>query len=220
MRKCIALILVLQGFGSDAQTFADCAERYHSDFSKVQLEFIAKKINRAALDSAIFTLEESLDTCIIGKEIPEYSLVGRSGKIYTNESLKGKVVVFNFWSVNCGPCIGEIPVLNRIHLSYKQNEDFVLISILLDNEESLEKLLEGGLTKRRMVYEVVPDSKAMMKSTFKLVKAYPTNLFVDREGKIFMKTVGGIIDTKDEQKLEMKFREIIDSVLNKESSRL
>jgi hypothetical protein len=53
--------------------------------------------------------------------------------------------------------------------------------------------LSGSLAKRRIVYEVIPDSKAIMKSTFKLVKDYPTNLFVDREGKIFVKTVGGII---------------------------
>jgi thiol-disulfide isomerase/thioredoxin len=220
MRKYIALIFVLQGFGTDAQTFVHCADSYHREFNKVKLEFIAKKIDRAALYMAMFKLEESLDTCIIGKEMPEYNFVGRSGKSYTNESLKGKVVVFNFWSVNCGPCIGEIPVLNRIHLSFKQNEDFVLISILLDDEESLERFLEGGITKRRIVYEVVPDSKSIMKSTFKLVKAFPTNLFVNREGKIFMKTSGGIIDPKKEQKLEMKFRSIIDSEMNKEGSRL
>ena len=52
------------------------------------------------------------------------------------------------------------------------------------------------------------------------MKGYPTNLFVDRDGKIFMKTVGGIMDPKNEQKLEMKFRSIIDSELNKEGSRL
>lgn len=208
-------MLVLQWFQSVGQTFADCADKYHSEFNKVQLQHIAKKIDQAALNMAVFALEETLDSCIIGKEIPAYNFVGRSGKSYTNESLKGKVLVFNFWSVNCGPCIGEIPVLNRIHLSYRDNKDFVLISILLDKEESLERLLEGGLTKRRIVYEVVPDSKAMMKSTFKLVKAYPTNLFVDRDGKIFMKTVGGIIDPKNEQKLEMKFKSIIDSELNK-----
>jgi thiol-disulfide isomerase/thioredoxin len=213
-------MLVLQWLQSDAQTFEDCADKYHSEFKKVQLQHVAKKIDQAALNIAVSSLAETLDSCIIGKEIPEYNFIGRSGKSYTNERLKGKVVVFNFWSVNCVPCLGEIPVLNRIHLSYKDRKDFVFISILLDKEDSLEKFLKGGLTKRRIVYEVVPDSKAMMKSTFKLVKAYPTNLFVDKDGKIFMKTVGGIIDPKNEQKLEMKFRSIIDSELNKERSRL
>ena len=52
-----------------------------------------------------------------------------------------------------------------------------------------------------------------MKDTFKLVKALPTNLFVDKEGKIFMRTTGGIIDSKDEEKLEAKFRSIIDNEL-------
>jgi thiol-disulfide isomerase/thioredoxin len=122
MRNCIAIILVLQWFQSDGQTFAHCADKYHSEFNKAQFQFIAKEIDRAGLHVATFALEEGLDSCIIGKEIPEYNFVGRSGKSYTNESLKGKIVVFNFWSVNCGPCIGEIPVLNRIHLSYRDRK--------------------------------------------------------------------------------------------------
>jgi thiol-disulfide isomerase/thioredoxin len=158
----------------------------------------------------------NLDSCIIGKELPDYSLVGRSGKTYTNESLKGKVVVFNFWYVNCGPCIVEIPVLNRLYLSYKNNNDLVFISILRDAEEDLEKFLEKGLTKR-IDYEVIPNSKAIMRGTFK-IHVFPTNLFVDREGKIFMKTIGGIMDSKDEQKLEAKFRSIIDKELNKSAN--
>ena len=107
----------------------------------------------------------------------------------------------------------EIPVLNKLFLSYKDNKDVVFISILLDKEEALENFLEKGLTKRRIAYEVVPDSKALMKGTFKLIKGYPTNLFIDREGKIFMRTYGGIVDPKDEDELEAKLRGIIDNEL-------
>jgi thiol-disulfide isomerase/thioredoxin len=214
MKKYMLLSLLLQWFQSDGQTFADCAEWFNSEYNKVSLQFTTKKIDQSALHAALLTLEQTLDNCIIGKEIPQFSFIGRSGKSYTNESLKGKVVVFNFWSVNCVPCLGEIPVLNRIHLSYKDNDDFELISILLDKEETLEKILQGGLTKKRIVYEVIPDSKDLMKNTFKVGKIFPTNLFVDREGKVFMKTTGGIIDPKHERDLEMKFKSIIDSELN------
>ena len=94
-------------------------------------------------------LDGELQSCIIGKELPAYSLVGRSGKTYTNEDLKGKVVVLNFWSVNCGPCVMEIPVLNKLYLSYKDNKDVVFISILLDKEEALEKLLRKRIDKKK-----------------------------------------------------------------------
>ena len=198
---------------STAQTFNDCALSYHEKYNKMAFEAGRKLITKATADSLRAVLDEEVQSCIIGKELPAYSLVGRSGKTYTNEDLKGKVVFFNFWSVNCGPCVMEIPVLNKLYLSYKGNEDVVFISILADKEEALEKFLENGLTKKRIAYDVVPDSKAKMKDTFKLIKGYPTNLFVDREGKIFMRTYGGIIDPKDEDKLEAKLRGIIDNEL-------
>jgi len=195
------------------QTFNDCALSYHEKYNKMNYEQGRYLITRKTADSLRAVLNEELQSCIIGKELPAYSLVGRSGKTYTNEDLKGKVVFLNFWSVNCGPCVMEIPVLNKLFLSYKDNKDVVFISILLDKEEALESFLEKGLTKRRIVYEVVPDSKALMKDTFKLIKGYPTNLFIDREGKIFMRTYGGITDPKDEDELEAKLRGIIDNEL-------
>ena len=153
----------------------------------------ATLITQKTADSLRVVLDEELQRCIIGKELPAYSLVGRSGKTYTNEDLKGKVVFLNFWSVNCGPCVMEIPVLNKLYLSYKDNKDVVFISILLDKEEALEKFLEKGLTKKRIAYDVVSDSKAKMKETFKLIKAILTNLFIDREGKIFMRTTTEVL---------------------------
>jgi thiol-disulfide isomerase/thioredoxin len=219
MKKHVAFILlVVQSFQLNGQTFTDCANNYHDAFNKVQLQRTLKEVDDDSADRLLSAISVTMDSCIISKKIPEYSLRGLSGKIYTNEGLKGKVVLFNFWSVNCGPCVMEIPVLNKLYHSYKDNKDFVLISILLDNQGDLETFLEKGLTKRRIVYEVIPNSKAILKDTFKFIKAYPTNLFVDREGKVFMKTIGGIVDSKDEQELEAKLRSIIDNELNKSAA--
>lgn len=218
MKKYLILFLIVSQFQLNGQTFTDCSDNYHKEFNKIRLHQTLKQLDNKVADSLIFAIGMNLDSCIIGKELPDYSLVGLSGKTYTNESLKGKVIVFNFWSVKCGPCVMEIPVLNRLYLSYKDNPAFMFISILFDDEEALEKFLERGLTKTRIVYEVIPNSKPVMKTTFKLIKEFPTNLFVDKEGKVFMKTNGGISDSKYEQKLEARLRSVIDSELNKSAS--
>ena len=211
----LSLLLLFFCLQANAQTFDECSDNYYTRFKQLQLQRTLKQVGDKTADSVMFALGVDLDSCIIGKQMPEFELVGVSGKKYTNESLKGKVVLFNFWSVNCGPCVVEIPVFNRLFLSYRDMKDFVLISILWDKEEAMNKFLTTGLTKRRIAYEVIPDSKSLMKGTFKSVKALPTNLFMDREGKIFMKTVGGIIETKDEQRLEDNLRSIIDGELSK-----
>jgi hypothetical protein len=98
-----------------------------------------------------------------------------------------------------------------LYRSYKENKDFVLISILLDKKEDLGKFLQRGLTKTRISYVVVPNSKGIIKEKFKLVKAYPTNLFIDKEGKISRRTIGAL---NGEESLE-EMRYIIDNELIK-----
>jgi hypothetical protein len=67
-------------------------------------------------------------------------------------------------------------------------------------------LIRGGIN-----YEVVPNDKITIKEKLKFVKAIPMNLFVDREGKIYMRTVGGIQDEEDFEEI----RSIIDKELVK-----
>jgi len=135
----LCVVLITQ---ADAQTFADCSKRYDVQYKNVMTQVRLKELDRRGSDSVRYILDKELDNCIMGKDIPEFSLVGRSGKVYTKESLKGKVVVLNFWSVNCGPCLMEIPVLNRLQQMYKDSSDFIFISILYDKDEELVKFLE------------------------------------------------------------------------------
>jgi thiol-disulfide isomerase/thioredoxin len=52
-----------------------------------------------------------------GKIVPAFSVASLSqpGVIYTNESMKGKIYLMDFWGVWCGPCIKEMPYLHRAH---------------------------------------------------------------------------------------------------------
>jgi cytochrome c biogenesis protein CcmG/thiol:disulfide interchange protein DsbE len=49
----------------------------------------------------------------VGSPAPEFSLKALDGATVESSSLKGQVVVLNFWATYCQPCRGEIPELNR-----------------------------------------------------------------------------------------------------------
>ena len=51
---------------------------------------------------------------VVGNTIPDFSLKSLDGKTVSKESLKGEVVVLNFWASWCGPCMGEIPELEQV----------------------------------------------------------------------------------------------------------
>ena len=51
---------------------------------------------------------------VVGKTIPDFSLKSLDGKTMDKESLKGSVVVLNFWATWCTPCMSEIPELKEV----------------------------------------------------------------------------------------------------------
>ena len=64
------------------------------------------------------------------------------------ETLKGKVVVVEFWATWCAPCKREIPHLNEVYEKYKDLKHFELVSITgQDDREQLAKFIEENKIK-------------------------------------------------------------------------
>ena len=98
-------------------------------------------------------LPDSAD--IIGKRAPDFTMTDLNGHEISSETTKGKVVVLNFWFVSCKPCIAEIPELNEVYKTYKNNSDVVFASITFDKKEKVDVFLE----KHPLQYPVVSDAK-------------------------------------------------------------
>src|SRR5205085_6975562 len=56
---------------------------------------------------------------VVGNTIPDFSLQSLDGKRVDKDSLKGQVVVLNFWASWCSPCMGEIPELREVAANSK-----------------------------------------------------------------------------------------------------
>src|ERR687893_223477 len=67
---------------------------------------------------------------------PAFSLTSMDGKKFELASLRGKVVVINFWFTGCPPCIEEMPKLNELVEKFK-DKDVVFIAPTWDNEATL-----------------------------------------------------------------------------------
>jgi cytochrome c biogenesis protein CcmG, thiol:disulfide interchange protein DsbE len=70
---------------------------------------------------------------VVGNTIPDFSLTSLEGKPVNKESLKGEVVVLNFWASWCTPCMSEIPELKEVAANSKAK----VVGIALD-ENGLE----------------------------------------------------------------------------------
>lgn len=83
----------------------------------------------------------------VGAEAPDISLPDPTGKIRSLSSLRGKVVLLDFWASWCGPCRRENPNVVRIYNQYK-SKGFEVFSVSLDGADPRQGLPSEMLAKR------------------------------------------------------------------------
>ncbi|MBD2717273.1 TlpA family protein disulfide reductase [Microvirga sp. STR05] len=113
-----------------------------------------------------------------GQELPAFKLRDLQGRKYDSKELAGKIVVLNFWFINCGPCRLEIPELNKLVQHYAQRDDVVFLAVALDERAAVQAFVE----KRPYDYALVTDGRYIAERYG--VKSFPTNLVLDRQGKV------------------------------------
>src|SRR5262249_24589852 len=101
------------------------------------------------------------------------------GKSYNLSSLKGKVVLLDFWTSWCGPCRQAMPALETINREYT---DRGLVILGIDAGED-RQTVENFLKTTPASYPVALSTESDILSAFK-VTAYPTYVLIDANGKI------------------------------------
>jgi thiol-disulfide isomerase/thioredoxin len=107
-----------------------------------------------------------------------------NGASYDLASLRGKVVVLNFWFIGCGPCRAEIPELNRL-VKENAGRDVVFLAMALDDAESLRAFLKATAFD----YEIIPDTGSLANRLE--IKAYPVHFVLNPRGEIELMIRGG-----------------------------
>jgi len=90
----------------------------------------------------------------------------------------------NFWFINCQPCRMEIPELNALVDSFKNNSKVVFIAVGLDNKSSIMDFLKSFPFN----YSII-DNGRFIADQYR-IKSYPTHVVVDTERKVYFHTSG------------------------------
>lgn len=119
-----------------------------------------------------------------GEGISSFSARDINGNKIKLKDLLGKVVVLNFWFIGCPPCRMEIPELNKIVLQYANDPNVVFVAIALDYKSDIKKYIKDN----PFLYQIVDDGR-MYADLYK-IRSYPTNVILDKEGKVRFHTFG------------------------------
>lgn len=117
---------------------------------------------------------------LLGKPAPELSVEGWvGGDAMTLASLKGKIVVIDFWGMWCPPCRAAVPHTSEIARAYKDKGVQV---IGIHSKKGAEKM-EQTAKQLKMGYPTAKDAHQKSEGQYH-VAFWPFYVLVDREGVV------------------------------------
>ncbi|MCX8492065.1 MAG: TlpA disulfide reductase family protein [Cyclobacteriaceae bacterium] len=164
-------VLIKEGEFMKIMMSGDFIPEPYIDSNKVVKAFVLRKATELEKEK-MQNPGQNNKSELIGKEAFPFSVTDISGNKYSLEKLKGKVIVINFWFVECKPCVMEIPELNDLVEKYKGKE-VVFLGFATNDKSKIESFLKTKTYK----YNIIAESKEVA-GLFK-VNSYPTNLIID-----------------------------------------
>jgi peroxiredoxin len=114
-----------------------------------------------------------------GTEAPPFSLPDLEGSTKTSlASLRGRVVLLDFWATFCSPCVAALPGLQDLHAS-KQAVGLTIVGLLVDGKPELAAKLAGKAGVRYSLLRANPEVWNAYR-----VNALPALVLVGRDGRI------------------------------------
>jgi len=132
-------------------------------------------------------LDITLRPFINDMEPLEIKLKNTNGGVFTREDFTGKVTLINFWASWCGPCVEEIPALNRLR-EQMNDKPFELISInYAEKPEQIREFL--GMVK--VDFPILLDEDGSYSAKWKVL-VYPATFVIAMDGNIVYGVNGAI----------------------------
>lgn len=122
----------------------------------------------------------------VGDEVPAFEVQLTDGKTFNSRDAKGKVVVINFFATWCGPCVTEMPQLEKEVWQRFKSQGVVVLSV--GREHTKEQVAEFQ-QQHELTFYVAPDTDRSVYGKF-AKKMIPRNYVIDRSGKIAYQSMG------------------------------
>ena len=119
------------------------------------------------------------------KKAPNFVLKDTLGHDIALESYRGKVVVLNFWTKTCGPCVEEMPEIADLARILKPMTDVAVVTVSTDDtaQEALDTL-KSVLREPQPPFPVLMDPEANTVRGKYGTSLYPETWIIDKDGVI------------------------------------
>ena len=146
---------------------------------------VAAFAQRMVLATGIINPKTELNVAPVQADY-NFSLTNMDGEILEFKDLRGKVVFINFWATWCAPCIAEMPSIQELYDSHKDNENVVFTLI---NVEGNLKKVNKFLARKDFNFPVYFINSSGIPKVYD-TSGIPATFVLDKEGNIAYSKVG------------------------------
>lgn len=124
---------------------------------------------------------------------PQVSYTSLGGQHADTTSLKGKVVLVNFWATSCSGCVEEMPEIKKLHQQYgSKGLQIMAVAMSYDPPNYVQAFVQ----KYQLPFFVALDGAGSIAKAFGDIQLAPTTFLIDKQGNILKRYVG-VMDFKE-----------------------
>lgn len=123
-----------------------------------------------------------------GAAAPDFTLPALDGTTVHLSDYKGKVVLLDFWSTTCDPCLAAMPHLVDLYKKQKDN-GFVVLAISLDGPES-RAAVSSVAHDKEMIFPVLLDEETSVVAQYNPKREMPFSVLIGKDGAVTWKRAG------------------------------
>ena len=144
----------------------------------------------ALLALVVRAQDESGDLVKEGQQMPAFTIVNDNGTQVPSSSLKGKVILVNFFATWCPPCKQELPDFDKLCKEYGDRVVFMMVNLTdgyRDTVDGTKRFVSG----KGYTFPVYFDTKDNAASAYN-VSSIPQTTFIDANGNIYTTRIGAM----------------------------
>ncbi len=123
-----------------------------------------------------------------GGSAPDFTLPALDGSTVHLSDYRGKVVLIDFWSTTCDPCLAEMPHLVDLYKA-KKDQGFIVLAVSLDGPESRAQV-SSIVHDKEMIFPVLLDEETTVVAQYNPKREMPFSVVVGKDGSVAWKRAG------------------------------
>ncbi|OWY40819.1 thioredoxin [Xenophilus sp. AP218F] len=140
-----------------------------------------------AAAAALIVAAIAYATLFAGNPAPKVSYASLQGRTASTDSLKGKVVLVNFWATSCPGCVEEMPEIKKLHQDYAgKGLQVMAVAMSYDPPDYVKNFV----AKYQLPFFVALDPQGDIAKAYGDIQLAPTTFLIDKQGNIVKRYVG------------------------------